>query len=161
MKTSISVIYALGVLSAAFFGLFSIGCTTTAPTTTTPTTRIQQIVAQEPGDVALIVTPILQHNPKYAPDVLVIGKTLPSLLANGPINVGTVTAALAQIPGLTDAERQDLQYVEIGLPAAVQLVQAITGKTVALYTDPNVAAVIDAFCAGLVQAATAVIPPSS
>lgn len=142
----------------AILSLALCGCTTVAPTTTTPSARLQQILAQTPGDVALVLTPILQNNPKYAPDVLLIGTTLPTLLLNGPINVGTVTAALSKIPNLTAQERTDLAYIEIGLPAAIQLGQAITGKTVALYTDPNVAAIVNAFCDGMVQAARAVLP---
>ena len=111
--------------------------------------------------MSLILTPILLHNPKYAPDVALIGKTLPTLLQNGPISVGSVASALAGIPNLTPQEIQDLGYVSIGLPAVLQLVNAITGKTVALYTDPNVSAVVNAFCQGMVSAAAAVPAPAS
>jgi hypothetical protein len=157
---------------------FCAGCSTTPPAVSvslagpsTPSTsptllaqesaaeRINAIVAQEPGDVSLILTPILLKNPKYAADVALIAKTLPTLLQNGPINVGSVSAALATIPGLNAQEQQDLVYIQIGLPAALQLVNAITGKTVSLYTDPNVSAIINAFCAGAANAAAAAGSP--
>ena len=38
------------------------------------------------------------------------------------------------------------------LDAALTTYEAFSGKTVALYTDPNVAAIVDAFAAGLVAA---------
>lgn len=152
MKTKLAIIPLLALLLVGW------GPCQTVPTTSSASTRIQQIAAQTPGDVALILTPILQHNPKYAPDVALIGKTLPALIQNGPIDVGTVTAALTKIPGLTDQEVKDLQYVEIGLPAVLQLVQAITGQTIVLYTDPNIKLIVDAFCAGMVSAAGAIYP---
>jgi hypothetical protein len=169
----------LSVFSAIALSLFT-GCSTTPPAApvslagpSTPSTsptliaqesaaeRINAIVAQEPGDVSLVLTPILLKNPKYAADVALIARTLPSLLQNGPINVGSVSAALDAIPGLNAQEKADLVYIQIGLPAAIQLVDAITGQTVSLYTNPNVAAIINAFCAGALQAAVAAGAPSS
>ena len=151
MKTYIaSMLAAIALLFTA--------CTTVAPTTATPSDKIAAIATQTPGAVAAILTPVLQHNPKYATDVLLIGKTLPTLLMNGPINSASITSALGQIPNLTAQEKTDLAYIEIGLPLLLTGGQAITNKTVVLYTDPDMKVLVDAFCAGLVQAATAVLP---
>lgn len=144
----------VSILALAFVA----GCTTT-PSTTTVSAKVAQICLQVPGDVQLVLVPVLNHNPKYAPDVLLLGNTLPSLLQNGPIDAASIAGAIAQIPNLTARERQDLVYVQVGLPAAMQLYQAISGKSVVLYTDPNVSAIVTAFCQGLVSAAKAI--PSS
>ena len=141
----------ISVIALAFVA----GCTT-APSTTTVSAKVAQICLQVPGDVQLVLIPVLQHNPKYAPGVLLLGNTLPSLLQNGPIDAASIAGAIAQIPGLTAQERQDLVYVQVGLPAALQLYEAISGKSTVLYTDPNVSAIVNAFCSGLVGAAKAI-----
>ena len=145
----------LPVAFVAILASIIIGCTT-APSTTTVSAKVTQICNQVPSDVQLVLVPVLQKNPSYAPLVLIVGNTLPGLLQNGSIDAAGVAAALQKIPGLTAAQRQDLVYIQVGLPAALQLYEAISGKTVALYTDPNVSAIVSAFCQGLVSAAKTV-----
>jgi hypothetical protein len=152
----IQKILILSALCALSVPLFT-ACTTTAPTAAaTVSDKVTRIVAQVPNDVQLVLVPVLQKNPRYAPDVALLGATLPTLLQNGPIDAGSIAGALASIPNLTAEETKDLIYVQVGLPAALQLYSAISGKDVVLYTDPNVAAIVNAFCAGLVKAAGAV-----
>lgn len=135
-------------------------CSTTAPTApASASDKIARIVAQVPGDVQLVLVPVLQHNPSYAADVGLLGATLPTLLQNGPIDAAAIAAALAGIPTLDTQERKDLVYIQVGLPAALQFYAAIAGQDVVLYTDPNVSAIVNAFCAGLVKAAAAVPHP--
>ena len=148
------VLFSIGTLLVCV-SLFQTGCTT-VPSTATITDKVTAICKQVPGDVELVLVPVLQHNPKYAPDVLLLGKTLPGLLQNGPIDAASIAGAVAQIPNLTAQERQDLVYIQVGLPAALQLYEAISGKSVVLYTDPNVSAIVTAFCQGLVGAAQAI-----
>ena len=128
-----------------------VGCTTVAPTVTV-SDRVKQIVAQEPGDVALVLTPVLAKNPKYIGDAKLLGTLLPALLASGPITPSSYTAAVATIPGITDQEKSDLAIAGAVLDAGLQLYGAYSNKTVILYTDPNVKALVDGFCAGILQA---------
>jgi hypothetical protein len=133
-------------------GMLLCGCTTLQPTATV-SARVQAIAAQEPGDIALVLTPVLLKNPKYAPDAALLGKTLPALLLNGPITPSSYTAAAATIPNLTADERTQLAYAGLVLNAGLQLYEGISGQTIVFYTDPNVKAIVDGFCAGLVAAA--------
>lgn len=139
------------IIAAAFFAAAP-SCTTTAPSTTI-STRVASIAAQMPGDISIVLTPVLLKNPKYAPDVMLVGKTLPALLANGQITPSSYAAAVSTIPNITAQEKTDLAYAGLVLDAGLQLYQGITGKTIVLYTDPNVKALVDAFSAGLVAAA--------
>ncbi len=133
-----------------------VACTTVAPSTASVSDRVASIVAQIPNDVQMILVPVLQKNPTYAKDVALIGAMLPGLLQNGPVDTASIARALTNIPNLTAPERQDLQYIEIGLPAILQLVSSYTGKQLTLYTDPRVTAIVNAFCTGLVKSASAV-----
>lgn len=136
-----------------------VACTTTASTATV-SSRVAQIAAQEPGDIALVLTPVLLKNPKYAPDCALIGNTLPALIANGPITPSSYTSAVASIPNITAQEQQDLALAGLVLNAGLQLYQAYSNQAVALYTDPNVKALVDGFCAGLVEASKVIPAPA-
>jgi hypothetical protein len=131
------------------------GCTTLSPTASA-SAKVTQVAADLPTAVSLAAGLVLTHNPKYAPDVLLLGQTLPGLLANGPITPSSYTAALGTIPGITAQEQTDLGIAGPLLNAAVVVYEDWSGKTIVLYTDPNVKALVDAFAVGLVQAAKAV-----
>ena len=121
----------LSVLIVSLVSLLFAGCSTVAPATPAViSAKVSAICAQVPNDLQLIVVPILQKNPRYAGDVALLGATLPSLLQNGPIDAASIAVALAQVPNLTAQERQDLVYVQVGLPAALQLYSAISGKDI-------------------------------
>lgn len=129
-------------------------CSTT-PSTTPIADRVAQIAAQEPADIAAVLQPILKKNPKYAPDVLLLGQILPSLLANGPITPQSYTSAVASIPGISAQEQTDLSIGGLALTGVLGLYEALSGNTVALYTDANVAVIVNGFAAGLVAAGQA------
>lgn len=145
-------------LLVSILALALAGCTA-IPSTSTVSDKTARIVAQLPRQVATILTPVLQHNPKYAPDVLLLSTAIPSLLQNGRIDAASIANALFEIPYLTAQERADLVYVQVGLSLALDGYAAYTGQTVVLYTDPNVSAIVNAFCSGLASAAKAI--PSS
>ena len=137
-------------LSLAFAALlFSPGCSTVSPTTGATVSSSTVTL-----DVAAVLTPILANNPTYKPVVNALGLALPGLLANGPITPAAYTSALANIPGVTPQMQTDLGYLGAALNLALLSYENYSGKTVSLYTDPNVKAIVDGFAAALVAASS-------
>jgi hypothetical protein len=134
--------------------LVGLSACSTVPSTTTVSARVASLTAQLPNDLGPFLGLVVKNNPKYKADILLVGQILPTLAANGPITSTVYLAALSQIPGITPEEKQDLSLGAPILDSALQLYEAWSGKTVALYTDPNVQAIVDAFAATLVKAAS-------
>lgn len=144
----LSPVFAMYALGAAL--AMSFGCATTPSGAASTVTPAQAAVIQ--NDISAVAGLVLTKNPAYKPAVAALGATLPSLAANGPITPSTWAAAVAGIPGIPVQEQTDLVAAGVGLDLALTTYEAFSGKTVALYTDPNVAAIVNAFAAGLVQA---------
>jgi hypothetical protein len=131
-------------------GLGLAGCSTVSPVNFSTITPAQ--AAAVTADTSAIVLPILIKNPAYKKDVALLGASLPGLLANGPITISSYTTAVAAIPGITVTEQADLSAAGAVLDLALNTYAVFTNQTVVLYTDPNVAAIVNAFSAGLVAA---------
>jgi len=122
-------------------------CTTIAPTNPGTVTPAQ--AAQITADTEAAAAIAIAFDPALATILPEVGKILPTAFANGPINPAAFTNAVATIHGLTPKQVQEIAAVGAVLDLGLTTYEGLSGKTVALYTDPNVATIVNAVASGL------------
>lgn len=130
------------------------GCTTIAPSSPSTITAAQAQQITTDTQVAVSIADLV--DPSLVPIFPVVGKVLPSAFANGPVNPAAFSAAVASIPGLTSKQIAEINGAGAALDLALTAYEIASGKTVAVYTDPNVETIVTAVAAGMNASASVI-----
>lgn len=144
--------FVLFLLLLAFFGVFS-GCSTaTSPGTVTPS---QQLVANDVEDLISIgLVPVLTRNPSYIAAARTVAASL-GTFSGDVVTPDDVSAVLAKVPQLSDADRQTIAGV---VNAAWTVYVKRHSQQVNANIRPDVKLFLSAVSNGIIAAAAAVPP---